>query len=112
MKTATIIYGVIAIWIASAVQAGAQEAVTSDIKLFQFKPKMLEVKAGTTVTWTNGDAIEHSVTAGAPAKETGAFDSGFFGKGGTWSHTFSEPGTYSYFCKRHNSMMATITVRQ
>ncbi|MFT3989069.1 plastocyanin/azurin family copper-binding protein [Aestuariivirga sp.] len=80
------------------------------IKLFQFQPGNLEVKVGTTVTWTNGDDIEHSVTSGAPGKESKVFDSGFFKKGGTYSFTFTTPGTYTYFCKRHNSMKATVTV--
>ena len=90
--------------------AFADDPIKAEIKLFQFKPKALEVKAGATVIWTNGDQIEHSVTAGEPGKETGAFDSGFFKKDGSFEHTFKEAGAYSYFCKRHNSMMATITV--
>jgi plastocyanin len=92
-----------------AAAGGAQDAT---IKLFQYQPKAMEVKAGTTVTWINGDDIEHSVTAGAPGKETGAFDSGFFKKGGSYSFTFDKPGTYTYFCKRHNSMKATVTVTE
>jgi plastocyanin len=94
----------------AALPALAADKVEAQIKLFQYKPKELTVKAGTMVTWTNGDQIEHSVTAGGPGKQTGAFDSDFFTKDGSWSFTFTEPGTYSYFCKRHNSMTATITV--
>src|SRR5262245_33096232 len=82
-----------------------------DIKLFQFKPKQLEVEKGDTVIWTNGDAIEHSVTAGAPGKLNQAFDSGFFTQGGSFSHTFDAAGSYTYFCKRHPNMQATIKVR-
>jgi plastocyanin len=111
MRTIAIIAGAASLWLAAIAPAMAADTM-ADIKLFQYKPKMLEVKAGTTVTWTNGDAIEHSVTAGAPGKETSAFDSGFFNKGASWSHTFSEPGTYTYFCKRHNSMKAAITVTE
>jgi len=88
----------------------AAEAVSVDIKLFQFKPKELEVKKGTTVTWTNGDAIEHSVTAGKPGKAPSDFDSGFFTKGGSFSHTFDAAGSFTYFCKRHPNMQATVKV--
>lgn len=88
----------------------AAETVSLDIKLFQFKPKELAVKKGDTVTWTNGDAIEHSVTAGQPGKPTEAFDSGFFEKGGSFSHTFDQEGSFTYFCKRHPSMQATVKV--
>ncbi|MGE0239624.1 MAG: plastocyanin/azurin family copper-binding protein [Parvibaculaceae bacterium] len=85
-------------------------ATSVDIKLFQFKPKELEVRKGDTVTWTNGDAIEHSVTSGSPGKPTEAFDSGFFTKGGSFSRTFDTPGSFTYFCKRHPNMQATVKV--
>ena len=90
--------------------AMAQEQVGADIKTFQFQPKAIEVKAGTTVTWTNRDAIEHSVTAGAPGAPSGDFDSGFFTQGRSFSVTFDKPGAYTYFCARHNSMRGTVTV--
>jgi plastocyanin len=81
-----------------------------DIKLFMFKPSPLEIKAGTTLIWTNQDAIDHSVTAGKPGSLSGAFDSDFFEQGQTFEFTFDEPGTYDYFCKRHESMGGTIVV--
>ena len=84
--------------------------VEVSIKLFSFNPKVLEVPAGTTVVWTNGDAIEHSVTSGVPGNPSGAFDSGFFTEGQTWSHTFTEPGEYPYFCRRHESMTGMVKV--
>jgi plastocyanin len=80
------------------------------VKLFTYKPKALEVPVGTTVVWTNGDAIEHSVTNGTPDKPGNAFDSGFFTKGQSYSFTFDQPGEYTYFCKRHNSMTGVIKV--
>jgi amicyanin len=97
---------------ACTTQALAGDPVDAKIKLFQFQPNPIEVKAGTQVTWTNGDDIEHSVTAGAPGKESGAFDSGFFKKDGTFTQTFDKPGTYDYFCKRHNSMKGKVVVTQ
>jgi len=97
---------------AAATASFAGDMVESQIKLFQFMPKDLSVKAGTTVTWMNGDDIDHSVTAGEPGQESGAFDSGFFKKGGTYKFTFSAPGTYTYFCKRHPSMKASVVVTE
>jgi plastocyanin len=81
-----------------------------DIKLFSFKPESLEVPVGTTVIWTNRDAIEHSVTQGTPEKPRGAFDSGFFTQDQTFSFTFTKVGDYPYFCKRHNFMRGEIKV--
>jgi plastocyanin len=103
------------IWLASVLLfalagAAASDPVDARIKLFRFQPGMLEVRAGTEVRWTNDDAIEHSVTGGEPESESGAFDSGFFNKGQTWSHGFDMPGTYPYFCRRHPSMRGLVTV--
>ncbi len=81
------------------------------IQLFQFQPSPLDVATGTNVTWTNGDDIEHTVTSGTPEERTGAFDSGSFGKGGTFGFTFTTPGDYPYFCARHESMRGEIRVR-
>jgi plastocyanin len=77
----------------------------AEIKQFAFQPKSLEVPTGTTVVWTNGDAIQHSVTA-----SDNSFDSGFFTQGGTYSHTFEQPGTYAYYCARHGSMLGEVKV--
>jgi plastocyanin len=84
--------------------------VRVDIKLFTFKPGTLDVPLGTTVVWTNGDPIEHSITNGTPDKPGEAFDSGFLTKGETFSFTFSRVGEYPYFCRRHNFMRGVIRV--
>lgn len=102
----------VALTLASLCPAFAADPVSVDIKLFQFKPKALAVKKGTTVTWTNGDAIEHSVTAGKPGKATEAFDSGFFAKGGSYVHTFDQTGSFTYFCRRHPNMQAVVKVEE
>jgi plastocyanin len=91
--------------------AGGAADMNLEIKLFMFKPATLEVKPGTTLVWTNQDAIGHTVTAGAPGSLSGAFDSGFFEQGQSYKFTFNEPGTYTYFCKRHESMVGTIIVK-
>lgn len=100
---------------ASGSQSGAGETTGKDaavsIQIFQFKPTTIEVKAGTRVTWTNGDDIEHTVTSGAPEKKDGRFDSKLNGKEATASITFTKPGTYPYFCDRHQSMRGEIRVK-
>jgi plastocyanin len=75
------------------------------IENFSFSPSNLEVKIGTTVTWTNNDSAAHTATA-----DDGAFDSGTLGNGESFSFTFNDPGTFSYFCTFHPNMTATITV--
>ena len=90
-------------------EASAAAKVT--IKLFQYQPGRIQVKAGTTVTWMNEDEIFHTVTAGEPEKEGGRFDAPLDGKGKSFSFTFSQPGIYSYYCDRHEHMRGEIEVR-
>ncbi len=89
----------------------AEGTATIDIQTFQFQPKQLEVKAGATVTWINQDDIRHTVTSGAPDNKDGRFDATLAGKGAKFSFTFSQPGTYSFFCDRHQHMRGEITVK-
>jgi plastocyanin len=72
---------------------------------FAFDPAVLEVPAGTTVIWTNNGGATHTVTS-----SDGIWDSGGIASGGSFSVTFTEPGTYNYFCGIHTSMTGTIIV--
>ena len=70
-----------------------------------FSPATITVTAGTTITWTNKDAVAHTVTS-----TTSLFSSPSIGPNGTYSHLFSTAGTYNYFCTIHPSMTATVIV--
>ena len=92
---------------------GAQSLGTANvtIKLFQYQPGRIQVKAGTTVTWLNEDEIFHTVTAVAREGKGGGFDAPLDGKGKSFSFTFSQPGVYTYYCDRHEHMRGEIEVR-
>src|SRR5215470_12310752 len=66
------------------------------IENFNFTPANMTVAAGTTITWTNNDDVEHTVTA-----SDNSFSSKALETGDTFSYTFAQPGTYSYFCAIH-----------
>jgi plastocyanin len=87
---------------APAASATSGNAVT--IVDFGFNPGTITVKAGTTVTWTN-TGVTHTVTS-----NTGLFDSGHLGSGGTFTFTFSKAGTYAYHCAIHSAMKGEVTV--
>jgi plastocyanin len=70
-----------------------------------FNPPSITVAAGTTITWTNKDALAHTVTS-----NSNAFNSPTMGTGATFSFTFANAGTYSYYCAIHPSMVASVTV--
>jgi plastocyanin len=89
---------------------GSAAGVT--VRQFQFMPAELVVEAGTTVTWANQDQILHTATSGAtPGQADGTFDGPMDGAGKSFSFTFEKPGTYPYFCSRHNSMVGKVIVR-
>jgi plastocyanin len=90
---------------------GDQGAANVTIKLFQYQPGRIHVKAGTTVTWLNEDEIFHTVTAVAGEGKRGGFDAPLDGKGKSFSFTFSQPGIYTYYCDRHEHMRGEIEVR-
>jgi plastocyanin len=70
-----------------------------------FNPASITVAAGTTITWTNKDAITHTVTS-----DSKLWDSGSVGPNGTFSFTFATAGTFPYHCNVHPSMTASVTV--
>ena len=81
--------------------ATAAKDVAVGIKDFKFGPKLLKVKAGTKVTWTNNETVPHTVTA-----DKGEFDSGNIANGQSYSFTFDKAGAYKYHCNYHGSSMS------
>lgn len=104
--------------------------VAISIKGFAYNPVTLEVVRGTTVTWTNEDTVNHTVTTGTPpptqapvasgaspapspslSKGDGRVDSGRIDATKTFNFTFNEAGVFNYFCAVHPRMVATVTVK-
>lgn len=82
---------------------GAAAAVR--IANLAFGPREIRVRAGTRVRWTNGDQVQHSVTAA-----DGSFDSGLIDPGRSFEHVFERPGTYAYRCTPHPFMTGQVVV--
>ena len=79
-----------------------------------YLPAEIRVEVGDTVTWTNDDTVIHTVTSGT---STGVvttaddlFGSGPMVPGDSFSHTFTEAGTFDYFCTPHPWMTGTVVV--
>jgi amicyanin len=85
--------------------AGAAEDVQVKIDNFTFTPPSLTVKAGTTVTWRNEDDIPHTIASTVRAFKSKALDTD-----DSFSFTFTEPGSYDYFCSLHPHMTGKIVV--
>src|SRR3989304_986187 len=84
--------------------------VQVSISSYSFNPNNVTVKAGTTVRWTNFDAVGHTVTFGGHDSMGTGMDSGLMGHMGTFSTTFAEPGVYEYHCDPHPSMTGVVVV--
>ncbi|MGZ5920797.1 MAG: cupredoxin domain-containing protein [Rhizomicrobium sp.] len=105
----------ISIGLTAAMPAGAQ-AKTIEISMTEstFVPPTITITAGDEVTWKNPALLLHTVTfdpAEAADKSniklpTGVqpFGSADLSEDGTFTHLFSEKGTYTYVCKYHESM--------
>lgn len=96
----------------STTESGSPPPMSAQISIedFQFSPGNVTVQTGSTVTWTHVGNINHTVTA-----DDGSFDSGSMGGGDVFKFTFTETGTYTYFCEFHggpggSGMSGTITV--
>lgn len=80
---------------------------TVTIQNFAFSPATIEVKKGTTVTWTNNDSVTHTVTEtdGQAGPKSGELD-----PGKSYSFTYNSVGTFKYDCSIHTSMTGSVTV--
>ena len=91
----------------------ATDGAEVTMKLIAFKPESIAVDAGQSVTWKQTDPGVHTVTSGSveqgsggvTEKPDGTFDSGNLETNKTFSFTFDEPGTYTYFCSVHPATM-------
>lgn len=76
-----------------------------------YDQKDVSVMPGTTVTWTNTDDKPHSITSGsAQTGPDGKFDSGLIQPGQTYSHTFTDAGSFSYFDQPSPWLSGSVTV--
>jgi plastocyanin len=91
--------------VAHAVRAHAAGDPAVTIADFQFTPGSTTVHVGDTITWTNNGPSTHTATA-----HDGSFDTGQLKKGQSASHTFTQAGTFTYFCQIHPFMHGTIVV--
>lgn len=93
-----------------SIDAGNNWFCSSD---FQTQPCVTDITAGDSVVWTMVQGF-HTVTeceAGHTNCGNG-FDSGLLNQGETYSLTFSEPGTVSYYCAIHPDMTGVLNVQE
>jgi plastocyanin len=72
----------------------------------RFEPAKITIAQGSTVRWTNKGSHRHTTTA-----VDDAWDSGDVAPGANFTATFTQPGTFEYFCKHHKDMKGVIIVK-
>jgi plastocyanin len=88
-----------------AATASRRASAKVRIPSLTYMPRILTVRKGTTVVWTNSSHTPHSAT------RRGSFDTGLIRPGRSASIRFDRKGTFSYFCTVHPFMHGKIIVR-
>lgn len=92
---------------AAAAKPASTTASTGDtitIKSFKFSPNPLKVRVGDTVTITNTDGTNHTVTADDKSFDTGKFSEG------SKTIELGTAGSFSFHCNIHDFMKGVIQV--
>ena len=80
---------------------------TVSVTAMTFEPAELTISVGDTVTWVIDDqGRPHDVVANDRSFQSALIEQGEF------SHTFTEAGTYDYFCTPHPGKEGVITVEE
>ena len=88
-----------------------------------YQPPVVTINVNQSVTWVNQDKELHTVTSGKSAgreglignsvgEPDGLFDSGHINVGQSWTHKFTQAGTFEYFCSIHPWMQGYVIVQQ
>lgn len=87
-----------------------------------YQPPVVTINVNQSITWVNQDKEIHTVTSGKSAgraglignsvgQPDGLFDSGHIGIGQSWTHKFTQAGTFEYFCTIHPWMQGYVIVQ-
>lgn len=87
--------------------APALRTSTVTIVNMAFSPQILAVTTGDTVVWSNKDTRSHTTVSDNAL----IWDSGNISPNAGYKRVFSAPGSYTYHCGIHPSMVGTIIVR-
>jgi plastocyanin len=112
MRRSALIGAAVATMAVFAAPAHAEDVTVTN---FAFTPSTVNIAAGETVTWKfAGPDVNHSATSDPGQAESWDSDPGNSSPshtvGDAFPHTFTQEGTYTYFCKVHLFMRARVVV--
>ena len=91
---------------ASPTRTHAEDGPTITIDNFSFMSPVLTVPVGAKVTWINHDDVPHTIVSTEDKFKSKALDTDE-----SFSFTFTQPGSYPYFCSLHPKMVAKVIVQ-
>jgi plastocyanin len=109
MRLVYLYYGLAAVLLNTSMAAeAAYPGSSSQVSIIDngYSPGNVSVYVGDTVMWSNTGKRAHTTTS-----DSGAWNSGTIGAGGTFTFTFNQAGTFAYHCAFHEEMHGTITVQ-
>ena len=87
----------------------AAQTVIVLIRNYKFDPATIEIRAGQTVKWTNGEKLaSHSIFFQGPS----GYESERLFPNESWERVFDKPGTYLYTCGPHPEMTGKVIVTE
>jgi plastocyanin len=89
------------------VSADVQHTTIIALSNTQFVPSVAVINVGETVTWTNYDQVQHTVTSATNGYNV---TSPLLPTDGKFSVTFDKAGVFTYYCTVHPSMIGRIYV--
>lgn len=107
-KTVTVTAGATANVTFALVAEDPGDAVEITLSGTSFSNPDLTIAPGTTVRWVNGDGMVHTVT---PDGHTTWTSASLATQGASFQHTFTQAGTYAYFCQPHQAQGMTGIIR-
>ena len=87
------------------IAAASADDANVTIETLAFMPAVLTIKAGSTVTFENHDAMSHNILGAE-----GAFRSKLLKTNDKFSMVFAQPGEFEYICGVHPNMKGKVIV--
>lgn len=84
--------------------SAAEAMATTEVSVAdnRFEPRVIEIAAGDTVTWTWSGSAPHDVDGEECQSELQS--------SGSFQHTFDTPGEFEYVCNVHGGMAGLVVV--
>lgn len=101
-RIVTVVGSAVAISLLPLLSSPSARAQTASVSIvnFSYDPSPITIPVGGTVTWVNQDTAPHTAT-----EDHNAWTSPVLNTGDSYSHTFTQPGTYTYYCVIHPGRM-------